>query len=146
MKRCAQPFWDSHVCESVKVQCIPGMGQQPACQPRPTRSDTLVSDARTSFADFACHHCGRDCREAEEGGFPGGRETARGVSGGAGVTCHGCWQRFCALCSTLNYDAREDRAFCLDCEAARRADAAAGHPRCGAPGGRTHHDASVWGY
>ena len=107
--------------------------------PRPTRSDSLVSDARASFAGVACHHCGRDCREAP-------LETPRGVSDGAGVTCHGCWQRFCALCSMLNYDAREDRAFCLDCEAARRADAAAGHPRCGAPGGRTHHDASVWGY
>jgi len=79
-------------------------------------------------AGFACHHCGRE------------------VSDGAGVACNNCLQRFCALCSTLNYDAREDRAFCLDCEAARRAGATADHPRCGAPGGRPHHDASVWGY
>ena len=77
----------------------------------------------------------------------------RAVGDGAAVACHGCCRRFCALCSTLNYDAPEDRAFCLDCDAARRAGgrAGGGGSGCGAalcsgPAGGHAHDPSVWGY
>jgi hypothetical protein len=29
--------------------------------------------------------------------------------------CHSCKNVYCSSCSVLNYDAREDRVFCLDC-------------------------------
>lgn len=29
--------------------------------------------------------------------------------------CHSCKAVYCSSCSVINYDEREDRVFCLDC-------------------------------
>lgn len=29
--------------------------------------------------------------------------------------CHSCKSVYCSSCSVINYDEREDRIFCLDC-------------------------------
>lgn len=40
--------------------------------------------------------------------------------------CHNCQEVFCSTCSTTNYDEREDRVFCLDCNLYRVSGSAAG--------------------
>jgi hypothetical protein len=39
--------------------------------------------------------------------------------------CHNCQEVFCSTCSTTNYDEREDRVFCLDCNLYRVSGSAA---------------------
>jgi len=43
----------------------------------------------------ACYHCQKLCEAAGQ--------------------CSQCDESFCRLCSTINYDLREDRLFCLTC-------------------------------
>jgi hypothetical protein len=38
-----------------------------------------------------------------------------GLSELAVQQCHCCKNVYCSSCSVINYDAREDRVFCLDC-------------------------------
>mmetsp|Transcript_7941 Transcript_7941/g.20449 ORF Transcript_7941/g.20449 Transcript_7941/m.20449 type:complete len:135 (-) Transcript_7941:27-431(-) len=62
----------------------------------------------TATASAPCSHC---CRVEQEANL---------------IQCHRCFDVFCTrACSTPNFDSPEDRMFCLECNQAERAEAAA---------------------